>query len=202
MIIKRDWVSLKSYLNLKNEYPQMFEFVDKYELFYSAEGIIFTCIIFKDNGTDQTDFEASYKANCNKTSSTVLNPFATKVLSNGKRLYKREHGIQALVNPGPNIITFVIPYAWVKIIGLEVMYGENLDTADLMILDSSTGSYSGTPNLQLNQFGYAVNIAHGEYEEQNAYDADLYLGMQIKIVYNSQSLKTIGINFNLSEVKT
>lgn len=131
----------------------------------------------------------------------TISPFASKTLANGKKLYKREHGIQAVLNQGSNEIVFTIPYPWVKMVGVEILYGEKLDTCDLIILDSAAGSYSGVPNQQLNQFGYNVNVAEGEYEEESAYDADLYQGMQIKIVYNSQSAKTIGINFNLSEVK-
>jgi hypothetical protein len=203
MIIKRDWTSFKSYLVSKGEYPQMFEFADKYELFYAGGGLTFQCIIFKENpnSTDQLDFENNFKLNCNKPNSIVQSPFAAKILQNGKKLYKREHGIQFTLITGTNIILFTIPYAWVKIIGVEVMYGEKLDTIDLIILDSVFGTYSGTPSLQLNQFGYSVNVSIDEYEEENAYDADLYQGMQIKIVYNSQSAKTIGINFNLNEVK-
>lgn len=134
----------------------------------------------------------------------IANPFASKTINiNGvvKKLYKREHGIQQALTQGANTILFTIPYPWVKIIGVEIMYGEKLDTVDLMILDSTTGTYSGVPNLKLNQFGFTVNVAIDEYEEESAYDADLYLGMQIKIVYNSQSAKTVGINFNLNEMK-
>jgi len=158
--------------------------------------------VFKDGGSEQTDFESSFPT-LNKTipASTQTQPFASKILPNGKKLYKREHGIQASVAVGANTILFTIPYPWVKIIGLEILFGEKLDTCDLMILDSTSGTYSGVPNYQLNQFGYNVNIAADLYEEESAYDADLYQGMQIKIVYNSQSAKTIGLNFNLSEVK-
>lgn len=138
-------------------------------------------------------------------SQPLPSPFAAKTMSvNGatKKFYKREHGIQSSVITGANTILFTIPYPWVKITGLEVMGGELLDKCDIMILDSTTGTYSTIPNYMLNQFGFAINVAKGLYEEQNAYDADLYQGMQIKLVYTSISDKTIGINFNLNEVKS
>jgi hypothetical protein len=159
--------------------------------------------IFKDGEADQTDFESSFSSLSKVVPSSIqTQPFASKNLPNGKKLYKREHGIQTAVSQGSNTILFTVPYPWVKITGVELMYGEKFDTVDLMILDSTTGTYSGVPNYQLNQFGFNVNVSEGEYEEQNAYDADLYQGMQIKIVYNSQSAKTIGVNFNLNEVKS
>jgi len=169
-------------------------------------------LIVNNGSVDITDVAAAIKHLLDNSVKTVQvesqplpSPFAAKtMLVNGvtKKFYKREHGIQAQLNQGSNTILFTIPYPWVKIIGLELLFGEKLDTVDLMILDSTSGTYSGVANYQLNQFGFNVNVAEGEYEEQNAYDADLYQGMQIKIVYNSQSAKTIGINFNLTEVKT
>lgn len=160
------------------------------------------CLLPTDeSNSDTADFVTNYKPKANKPIPVQRQPFAAKSLPSGKKLYKREHGIQVAVAAGSNDIIFTVPYPWVKIIGVELMYGEKLDTVDLIILDTTTGTYSGVPNYQLNQFGFSVNVAEGEYEEQNAYDADLYQGMQIKLVYNSQSAKTIGINFNLTEVK-
>ncbi len=130
--------------------------------------------------------------------------FASKTINVGdvvKKLYKREHGIQSTLTSGANTVMFTIPYGWVKIIGLELIGGEVLDTVDFFVLDSTSGTYSGVPNYTLNQFGFNVNVTPGEYEEMCNYDADLYYGMQIKIIYNSVSNKTVGINFNLNEVK-
>jgi len=162
-----------------------------------------SCILPTNSEIPETlDFETNLKANGNKTQPQQSQPFASKTLPNGKKLYKREHGVQQVLIAGENTILFTVPYAWVKIIGMEIINGEALDTCNLMILDSTTGTYSTVPNYQLNQFGFNVNISAGLYEEENAYDADLYQGMQIKIVYNSQTAKTIGVNFNLNEVKS
>lgn len=128
-------------------------------------------------------------------------PFASKELPTGEKLYKREHGKQFTLTTGYNDLLFTIPHNWVKMTAIEIVGGESLDYTDLYILDTTTGAYFGTPNATLNQFGYSVNIVADHYEEESAYDADLYLGMQIKLRYYSQSAKTIGINFNLSEVK-
>jgi hypothetical protein len=68
-------------------------------------------------------------------------------------------------------------------------------------LDSSAGTYSGYPNFKLNQFGFSANLGKDYYQQNTNYDADLYQGMQLKFTYNSKSAKTIGINFNLNEVK-
>lgn len=130
-----------------------------------------------------------------------LTAFASKILPDGKKLYKRYWGIQAAVDSGENTIIYTIPYPQVKIIGVDILYAETLDTISLFILDSTTGTYSTIPNYILNQFGFDVNISKDFFRQESNYDADLFQDMQIKIVYNSQSAKTIGINFNLSEVK-
>ena len=180
-----------------------------YLIYYFDDVDKFETSIMKDGGSEQIDFETNYKPNANKRADAITqnSPFASKTLANGKKLYKREHGMKATLVEGENAILFTIPYPWVKIIGLEIMFGEQGDTTDLMILDTDTNTYSQAPvnvvgpNYQLNQFGFSVNIAAGEYKEENAYDADLYQGMKIKLLYNSVSAKTIGINFNLTEVK-
>lgn len=129
-----------------------------------------------------------------------LSAFAAKSIGD-KKLYKREHGKTFQVQAGSTDCIFTIPYPWVKITGIEIIGGEFGDTCDLMILDSASGTYSTIPNYKLNQFGFDVNVAPGEYEEANQYEADIYQGMQIKIVYKSISAKTIAVNYNLHEVK-
>lgn len=198
------WLDFKNFVTSRNLSIQWVTVGDNYRLKAFDGNFCLDCILPSDPAlsSDTVDFETNFKANGNKSLPIQNQPFASKVLPNGKKLYKREHGIQATLSTGTNTILFTIPYPWVKIIGVEVLYGEKLDTVDLIVLDSTTGTYSGVPNYQLNQFGFSVNVAEGEYEEENAYDADLYQGMQLKIVYNSQSAKTVGLNFNLSEVKT
>jgi hypothetical protein len=131
--------------------------------------------------------------------------FAAKTIEiNGvvKKLYKRVHGIESSLQIGENTIIFTIPYTWAKITGAALISGEFRDKANFYILDSTAGNYSGVPNYVLNQFGFNVNIAKDQHKYESQYDADLYQGMQIKIVYNSISAKTIGINILLDEVKS
>jgi len=131
-------------------------------------------------------------------------PFAAKNITvNGilKKFYKRLCGIQQELSIGENIILYTIPYAWVKMTGIELIGGENLDKASLYVLDSTTGNYSGVPNYTLNQFGSNVNVSKDFHNVSSNFDADLYIGMQIKIVYISLSAKTVGLNIDLIEVK-
>lgn len=134
------------------------------------------------------------------TGQPSFSAFASKLYGD-KALFKRLTGIKQNVVTGNNTFTYTIPYPWVKIIGLEVVNSESLDTVDFEVLDSVNGNYSGTPNLKLNQFGFSLNLKKDFYEHLTNYDADLYQGMQLKFTYNSISDKTIGINFNLNEVK-
>ena len=115
-------------------------------------------------------------------------------------LYIRCTGIQQALTQGANTITFTIPYNWVKFLGMEGINCESLDTVDLYVLDSTTGTYTGYPNAVLQKFGYTVNLAKDYYKRTSDYDADLKIGMQIKAVYNSVSAKTVGVNFILHEV--
>ena len=131
-------------------------------------------------------------------------PFSAKFISvNGsiKKIYNRITGIQQQLAAGENTIIFSVPYNWCKIIGVEIVNGESLDKGNFYVLDTINGDYFGIPNAILNQFGSNVNIAKDFQQYNSSYDADLYIGMQLKIVYVSQSAKIIGINFDLHEVK-
>ena len=134
----------------------------------------------------------------------ILSPFDAKTIqteSGEKALFKRGHGIKSACVVGNNEIIFVIPYAWVKITAIEVVNGSIGDTVSLYVLDTTIGNYSTIPNFVLNQFAFDLNVAEKFYSKKSEYDADLYLGMQVKVVYNSIDSKTIGLNFDLNEVK-
>jgi hypothetical protein len=197
------WSEFKNFVTQRNISIQFVEMRGNYFMKAFDGGFNLECVLPTGVGdSETTEFETSFKAAGNKTQPQQMTSFSAKTLANGKKLYKREHGIQATLTTGANNILFTIPYAWVKIIGLELMGGETLDTVDFYVLDSTTGTYSTVPNYVLNQFGFSVNVSAVKYEETCNYDADLYYGMQIKIVYNSISNKTVGINFNLNEVKS
>lgn len=118
-----------------------------------------------------------------------------------KKLFARNTGIQAAVAAGPNVINYTASYPWAKIVGVEIIGGETLDTASLIVYDTPAGTYSGVPNQLLNQFGFNVNVAPDKYERTAQFDADLYQGMVISFEYNSVSAKTLGINILMNEVK-
>jgi hypothetical protein len=118
-----------------------------------------------------------------------------------KKLFARHVGIQQALTAGANEITYTGTFAWTKLVGLEVVNSEALDIVDLKVYDNDAGSFSGVPNLMLNQFGFSVNMPKDFYIRMAQFDADFYATMVIKISYNSVSAKTIGINFLMNEVK-
>lgn len=203
MQLNVDWAALKAFATSRGLSLQFIALNNMYHI-YAIDNLASLCCqidIESPVNADQTDFETNFKPNGNKPIPQQQQPFASKVLPNGKKLFKREHGIQQTVAVGPNIIIFTVPYSWAKLTGMEILYAEKLDTCDFMVLDSTTGTYSTVPNMQLSQFGFSINIAEFKHEEVSSYDADLYLNMQIKLVYKSVTAKTIGINFTLNEVK-
>lgn len=201
------WSDYKNFVNSRGVSVQFLETSDNYLLKAFDGPFSVTCLLPKNvNNLDTIDFETNYKtgANLKLEPASPASPFSAKViLHNGtqKKLYKRQHGQQFACSTGNNDILFTIPYPWVKITGIRLINAEALDTCSFYVLDSTTGTYTTIPNYVLNQFGANVNIAVGDHEEHCKYDADLYTGMQIKLVYNSQSAKTIGINYVLHEVK-
>lgn len=133
-----------------------------------------------------------------------LQPFASKELPDiQKRLFRRVHGVQSTISANSEtIIEFEIPYNWCKINEMQIINLPAMMKADVMLLDNTSGSYSGIPKHKLNQFGFNVNISKDRYEDNSRYDADLYLGMFIKVVIKNETelTGTIGINFVLHEV--
>ncbi|NJO48141.1 MAG: hypothetical protein HC840_00335 [Leptolyngbyaceae cyanobacterium RM2_2_4] len=137
------------------------------------------------------------------TSTSV--PFAAKILPNGKKLYTRIHGVSQSVLGAPDNIDFTIPHTNCKLTGIQIINGELGDKANLKILDTDAGLISGIPNAVLNQFGFSVNMGSSFYEFQSNYDADLILGMKIRLEFDAVAPdllpKTVYINFILHEVK-
>lgn len=133
-----------------------------------------------------------------------LQPFASKVLDCGKKLYRRKHGIrkECLAN-ATTVIDFVVPYAECKIDEVEIVNCTGNDSVDLKIKDTVAGSYSGVPNYTLEQFGYSVCLSDLYYTDTSNYDATLYQGMIVEVTYNNNEAdaKQIGINIVLHEVK-
>lgn len=129
-------------------------------------------------------------------------PMAAKRLSTGERLFKRVHGIEIDAHAGQNIATWTTPYPWAKFIAIEFINAEIGDKCSLNVLDSVTGMISGYANANLNQFGFTVNLAERFYRHESQFDADLYYGLQIRLVLNSVSAKKVYVNFVMNEVKS
>ena len=173
------------------------------------------CLIPTDTSisNDSMDFvtnflptgNASLIQNSTISSQPIPPPFNAKIITcNGvvKKIFKRTTGLQVDVTAGTStVILFTIPYAWCKITGADIIGGESLDTISLFVLDTTTGSYTTVPNSVLNQFGFNVNVSSINFINDSNYDADLYINMQIKIVYTSKTNKTIGVNLDLHEIK-
>jgi hypothetical protein len=132
------------------------------------------------------------------------NPFASKTLPDGKKLFKRCTGIPGveIANGATENLDFVIPYPHMKIIGACIFNTNFGDTVNFYVLDDATGTYSGVPNYVLNQFGFNVNLPEGSMENTCKYDADLYGGMKVRVEYtnNSGSTKIVYVNFDVHEV--
>ena len=206
-----EWYYFKQLMIAKTLYPQYTETSEIYNLkLYEGPILLAECIIYKNlNIEDKDDFETNYKDLSNKpivTSTTVqtIAPIGSKTIAvNGviKKLFARFTGKQYEVTTGSNTLTYTATYPWSKIIGLEVINCEALDTCTLKVYDTAEGTYSGVPNLLLNQFSNELNLCKDYYIKMSQFDADVYAGFVIEITYVSKSAKTVGINFIINEVK-
>lgn len=196
------WTIFKSFVSSRGLSIQWVDLNDTYWLKAFDNIFELSCKLYKlnEDSTEIVDFETNFKSAGNKSITTQSTPFASKSIG-AKKLFKRAVGISSSVSTGDNIILYTIPYAWVKITGMEIIGAEVGDVCSLLVLDSAAGTYSQVPNYTLNQFGFTINLAKDYYEHKSEYDADLYLNMQIKIVYNSISTKTARINLILNEMK-
>lgn len=201
---KHSWTNFKN-LCKANSLTILMEEKESYYLLLAENGPVkYRCDLSKETpvSADQLDFETNFKSNTNKKVDRS-DPFAEKTLSTGKKLFRRAHGVQrTLVANADNVIEFTVPYAWCKITTMEIVGLTEMLKADLCIMDTATGSYSTVPNYQLNQFGFNVNVSKDFYKDHSQYDADLYIGMKIKVVIknNTANTPTIGVNFTLHEV--
>ena len=130
------------------------------------------------------------------TAKTVIAPDGST-----KKLYARSTGFQATVSVGANTVNYTATIPWAKITGVEVVNCEALDTVNFKVIDTATGSYSTIPNYMLNQFGFTVNLPKDFYQRVSQFDADLYIGMILRVEYVSVSAKTVGFNLIMNEVK-
>lgn len=209
------WAEWKSIQLIKSFNYQFDQTADKYTVWGYDGPEVHLCIIYRSpvpqpvidsgysqeqNDTDKYDFESNYISNGNKAIDLQSFPFAAKNFGR-KKIYKRVVGTSSAVSAGDNEIIYAVSFPWVKMTGIEVVGAEVGDTACFYILDSATGLVSGIPNCQLNQFAFNVNVAKDFYEHKSEFDADLYQGLQLKIVFKSISTKTVGFNLIFNEIK-
>lgn len=201
------WSAFKGFVQSRSLSIQMAEDSESYCL--TIQGGVFSCIILKSNkNEDLSDFETNFKAQANKDIASSVEvksspAFAAKVIYiNGvqKKLYARYVGVQFPVIAGSNDLVWSSTFPHAKMIGVEVVNSESLDTASFKVHDTPAGTYSGVPDKMLDQFSFNVNLPSGYYVRMASFDADVYFGMKFKISYASASAKTIGINFILHEV--
>jgi hypothetical protein len=198
-MIVLSWAALKSVADAKVIPLQYVEDSTKYHVYLVDGSLVLYCDIPKDS-EECTTFEASYKPIGNRPVSVTAASFTAKNLGT-KKLFARNTGAQYQVVTGANVLTYTATYPQVKMIGVEVVGCEALDTGSMKVYDTAQGTYSGVANALLNQFGYSINLPKDFYRREAAFDADLYQGMVVKIEYNSVSNKTVGINFIMNELK-
>lgn len=180
-------------------------------LFVEHDGLhIATEIATSDTATmtDYTDtlkppFKSEKKKSV-KVDSQV--PFDSKELPDGKKIYKRKHGIKGVTIAAEATHDFVytVPYVSCKITDVEIIGGREDDEVDFFILDTDAGTVSGVPSYPLNQFGFDVQIMDGKHREHSNYDADLFQGLKIQVTYkNNSTTSTVKpkVNLTLHEVK-
>lgn len=132
-------------------------------------------------------------------------PFTEKQLRNGQKIYVAVEGKDFAVTTAgnDNNCDFTVPFSHCKFTGLEIIGASTGDMVKLQILDDANGTYSTVANYVLNQFGGKnsyVNVAKDFYSRESGYDADLYTGMVIRVIYKTISDKSVYINYLLHEV--
>jgi hypothetical protein len=210
---KLSWAKFKSIVVSKKLKIDFLEIDDVYWIFSSIGSVRIETSIEKNTpkSSDQIDFENNYILVSNKQiiSSTIQYPFNDKVLPTGQKLFRRKHGNTLQIESGETLaIDVEVDYGWAKLTDIEVTNCLCGDIADVVILDSENGIYQQskgispiTPFLQLNQFGFDVAMCNNFYKEDCHYDADLILGMIIRIIYeNKGQTRKIGFNVGLHEV--
>lgn len=132
-----------------------------------------------------------------------LLPFATKELSNGKKLFRRKHGYKfSLDSSGTTTYKITVPYNACKINEAEFLDFPKGVSVLMKVLDSTTGTYTTVPNAVLNQYGFDALIAKDFYRDTSPYDADCFLGMQLEFIFSHAAniSDEVGLNMTFHEV--
>lgn len=204
-----DWTTFKSFFISRSANPHYIDAATKYFIYAAHGSMSCSCELDKNpsDTTDLIDWETNYRPIANSVvPQQQIAPFASKKIATGgttKNLFARNTGKRfQVVADTTTSCPYTATYPWVKMTGIECIGGEIGDYAELRVYDTPTGTYSGVPNLQLNQFGYELNIAPGYYKRESPFDADVYQGMVLTVSYFSISYKQIGLNYIMNEVKS
>ena len=131
-------------------------------------------------------------------------PFAAKILNDGRKIFKRVHGVVKTIQANStDTISIETPYEAAKITGVEIIGASIGDTANFNVYDNSVGTISGYPNVKINQFGFNVVLAEKLHREQSDYDADVIQGLKLEaeITNSTSESKVYGVNFIIHEIK-
>lgn len=143
------------------------------------------------------------KGNLPAVVESTNSPFASKTLLDGSKIYRRVRGVSGSVQGTTDYIDFTIPFTKCKITGVQILNGKIGDKANFKVLDSATGTITGIPNYELNEFGHDVYIIPDVATYPSKYDADLIYGLVLRIEYDpiDELLpRTIYVNLDLHEV--
>jgi len=138
--------------------------------------------------------------------------FSNKILPDGSRIFKREHGMSSTVTDTTTSLTFIVPYDKCKITGLEIINAVVGDSANFKVLDTEDGQYQQSvgvlvenieANKLLNQFAFGTYIAKDYHLKESTYDADLIKDMTLEIEYIPKDIgsREVYVNLLLHEVK-
>jgi hypothetical protein len=207
-----NWTDFKTFVQARSLSIQWVSVGANYLLKASDGFFHLDCLIPNDDAlsSETVDFETNFQAAGNvKPSEFVsvqaLPSFGAKTFLSGttfKKLFARNTGKPFAVTTGSNDLSYTATYPWAKITGLECIGAEIGDYAELRVYDNASGTYSGVANALLNQFGYTLYLAKDYYRRDSKFDSDIYVGMVLKITYNSISNKNVYINYLMDEAKT
>ena len=148
----------------------------------------------------------------------TANPSFTKKEADGKKLFRRVHGIKKAIaaasggSDGETVFDIVIPYNNCKINEIQIFWAPEGCCVDLKVYDTPQGhvqigmgvpAQAVTPDLMLNQFGFNACVAKDVFKEKSSYDADLIKDMKVEVTLKNPTAETkdIGVNFILHELK-
>lgn len=199
--IKLDYTNWKSNITEKGLDHFYYKNGDRYNIIAVDGPIYYTHELDQD---DSADYESNFISQANKKMGSFYSrePFATKILKDGSKLFRRKHGIKETILAGnEKQIIFTSPYTKAKINKLEIITANANDRVDLIVkspVDPVVAAAYGMPaDTVLNQFGFNVVVSDFLYSDKSDYDAEVYMGMQVVIVYKNDSNVDSEVGFNL-----